>query len=158
MVATIGQFLTTITLGLFKTDEEYCAALEKEGFGIGKQARYVMSPAYFWPSTDPVSLDLVTVTGAELGFEERVTYEEICQRAISCGLQLCPAEVGPALRLSQRNQKEDDGMLIGMELLCGYVFDVTHEYDGQRLTLAQGRENATFPNTLVWVFVRPATS
>jgi hypothetical protein len=39
-------------------------------------------------------IPLVRVSVGDLGFENEVTYREICKRALEQGLALCPAEVG----------------------------------------------------------------
>jgi hypothetical protein len=52
---------------------------------------------------------------AELGFKEGATYSGICARALELGLELCPAEVGPALRLAYKDQPLGEWLIIAME-------------------------------------------
>ncbi len=50
-------------------------------------------------SQEPQHYELVQFTVAQLGFPQGATTEEIYERAKQLGLELCPAEVGPHLRL-----------------------------------------------------------
>lgn len=64
--------------------------------------------------------ELVRFTVAELGFSSGATTDEIYKKAEELGLELCPAEVGPHLRL-QYSGKE--WMLIAMKQIsdrCGF--------------------------------------
>lgn len=56
--------------------------------------------------------ELVRFTVAQLGFPNGATTDEIYKRAQDLGLELCPAEVGPHLRLQNQT---NDWMLIAMK-------------------------------------------
>lgn len=51
-------------------------------------------------STETHTYNLVQFTVEQLGFPHGATTDEICAKAQSLGLKLCPAEVGPHLRLA----------------------------------------------------------
>lgn len=60
-------------------------------------------------------VDLVVVSVGELGFKDVALYKDICARAAEFGLDLCPAEVGPALRLAYDDQPLGEWLYIAME-------------------------------------------
>lgn len=63
-------------------------------------------------SQESQKYDLVRFTVAQLGFPSGATTDEIYARAAELGLELCPAEVGPHLRLQYRGS---EWMLIAMK-------------------------------------------
>lgn len=76
------------------------------------------------------SKDLTTLKNAEeiqlmrlkvrdLGFSKYATTEEIYQRAKELGLELCPAEVGPHLRLKYTDQPLGEWFWIAMKQIAG---------------------------------------
>ncbi len=62
-----------------------------------------------------VRLDLVKVSVAELDFKNGARLQDIYKRAQELGLQLCPAEVGPRLRLQYQDQPLNEWLRIAME-------------------------------------------
>lgn len=60
--------------------------------------------------------ELVMFTVNQLGFSNGATTDEIYKRAEDMGLELCPAEVGPHLRLQNQTR---DWMLIAMKQIIG---------------------------------------
>lgn len=75
-------------------------------------------------SRESQKYDLVCFTVRGLGFPNGATIEKIFQRAQELGLELCPAEVGPHLRLQYR---DEEYMFIAMKPVSGrngdsYVF------------------------------------
>lgn len=63
----------------------------------------------------PETITLVRLTVADLGFPRGATTEEIYERAKTLGLELCPAEVGPYLRLAYADQPMGEWFYIGMK-------------------------------------------
>jgi len=59
-------------------------------------------------------IDLARVTVSELGFKRGTPYQKICKRALRYGLELCPHEVGPRLRIQYENQQKHERLLIAM--------------------------------------------
>ena len=67
-------------------------------------------------------VDLVRLSVANLGLQHHVSMQEIFERAFKLGLQLCPLEVGPELRL---HTKDEEDMYVAMErilILDGHPF------------------------------------
>ncbi|MCX6766432.1 MAG: hypothetical protein NT170_01450 [Candidatus Moranbacteria bacterium] len=82
--------------------------------------------------------DLVRFTVEQLGFSNGATTDEIYQRAEKLGLELCPAEVGPQLRLQYPGK---EWMLIAMKQITDRDGDPDVFYlgwDGGRLALRAG--------------------
>ncbi|MFZ2167863.1 MAG: hypothetical protein WAV50_03255 [Minisyncoccia bacterium] len=52
---------------------------------------------------------------ANLGFEKGARYRDICRKAMELGLWLCPAEVGPVLRMEYVNQPPRERVRIAMQ-------------------------------------------
>ena len=80
-------------------------------------------------------MDLVVLSVGELGFKDGAHYSDICARAVEIGLELCPAEVGPALRLTYGDQPKNEWLRIATEAITdldGYhfIFAVEHS-DGE---------------------------
>lgn len=151
----------TIKLGTgLKTADDFRKALESNGFGISDWTNDILKKAAFTVAFKETEIDLVKVTVAELGFKEATRSNRIYKRAIEIGLELCPAEVGPQLRLQYPDQPKEEYLLIGMEPIpmCGdfpYVFAL--RCDDSRLSLGYSWDNPIeFWNLYYcWVFVSP---
>jgi hypothetical protein len=81
-----------------------------------------------------VEFDLVVVSVAELGFpEDGASIADIYTRARSIGLELCPRDLGLALRLNYLNQPRGEFVHIGMRPVALYsreLVDFTVGNDG----------------------------
>lgn len=145
----------TITLGLHKSPKAYRKALESAGFRIGDYASQILNKIEISKTNTEVNLVLVTV--AELGFKDGARRDAIYARALELGLQLCPAEVGPALRLAS---KDTPWILVGMEPIADSdgdldVFDVDTVYGDRWLDSYYGSPDNFWNGDDQWVFVRP---
>src|SRR3990167_8006616 len=67
-----------IKLGLHKSPEAYAAALEAKGHKISKWARDIL--AQITCSQEVIDLELVDVSGADLGFTQVYTTHELYER------------------------------------------------------------------------------
>jgi len=118
----------TITLGQYTSPQEYRKALKGNRCRVQRYADEVLDKIEI--STQRIDLHLVIVSVAELGFRMSVPYDVIWKRVNETGLQLCPAEVGPALRLRYLDQpkRADELLLIGMypvhHAAGAYIFDL----------------------------------
>jgi hypothetical protein len=84
--------------------------LDKENIYTSDWGRGILQKTEF--SKESKEYDLVRFSVAQLGFLNGATTEEIYKKAKDLGLELCPAEVGPLLRLQS---KIKDWTLIAME-------------------------------------------
>lgn len=92
----------TVRLGLHRSSKEYRTALADAGFEFDLWGDDVLDQIDVSPEERDVNLVVLSV--AELGFTNRTECGEIFSRAMEFGLALCPAEVGPALRLEYFDQ------------------------------------------------------
>lgn len=64
-----------------------------------------------------VEIDLVNVSVADLGFSDGANLADIYKKALNWGLELCPNEVGPQLRLQYKDQPMDEWLRVAMEAI-----------------------------------------
>ncbi len=109
----------TVKLGTKKTPSEYREALKSAGrrrasdWGDEILGRITCSK-------EEIDLDFVELSVADLGFKGCTQYTNICTRAQEFGFELCPAEVGPALRLEYGDQPNGEWLYIAIEAIsCG---------------------------------------
>ena len=148
----------TVTLGLHKSSKDYRKAIEKDGNRIGDYAGQILNKTEV--SQTEVELDLVVVTVGELGFKTGARRDVLYAKALELGLQLCPAEVGPALRLVYKDQPRGEWLRIGMEPITGsvggpFVFGVDGDDDERWLFSISGYAGGVWGADDRWVFVRP---
>jgi hypothetical protein len=103
----------TVKLGTYVSNEALRQALIGAGFRIGRWGDDILKRVKV--ASKPTAVKIKIVTVAELGFPDGATRIQIYQKALSLGLQLCAAEVGPAMRLQYRDQPKGEWLLIGME-------------------------------------------
>ena len=148
----------TIKLGLRKSPEEYRKSLKDGKYRIGDYANQILDKIPI--SQEEVKVDLVRLTGRELGFKESVRRDVIYNRALECGLQKCPGEVGPVLREQYSDQQNGEWVLIGMEPITDSdgnldVFSVRRNDSGLWLFSYWGSPDGFWGPDYLWVFVRP---
>ncbi|MBI2475510.1 hypothetical protein HYV69_03745 [Candidatus Uhrbacteria bacterium] len=127
------RVIRTVTLGLHETPEAYEKALESAGFKISDWARNLLKKITC--SKKEVEVNLTSATIAELGLPNGGTTKEVYSAILAQGGQLCPAEVGPALRLFYKDQTKGEWFQIAMEAISDSrgalnVFDIDHDKDG----------------------------
>lgn len=120
----------TVKLGTCKTPDEYRKALKKAGRRTGDWGDDILGRISC--SKEENDLDLVVMSVGDLGFKDGAKYSDICAKAVELGLELCPAEVGPALRLQYGDQPSGEWLRIAMEAITGrggdlYVFYVVRD-------------------------------
>jgi len=135
----------TIKLGTgLKTAEDFRHALRYYGFNLSGWASDILRNPAFTVAPEETEVDLVKVTVGELGFKKGALRNQIYERAKDLGLELCPPEVGPRLRLQYKDQLNDEWILVTMEPILGSnggpnVFSVGR--DGSKLWLHGGWSN-----------------
>jgi hypothetical protein len=119
-------------------------------------------PAFPFTKTR-LELDLVVISARDLGFpEDGGPLQDIYSRALAIGLELCPADLAPELRLKYLDQPRSEFLHVAMKpitLYGGELVDFTLGNDGARLLLVGGdaRPQVVLPGAVRLVFVRPRT-
>jgi len=151
----------TIKLGTGpKTADDLRHALRDGNLRLSDRTSDILGKPAFTVATEETEVDLIKVSVAELGFEQGARREKIYERAKNLDLELCPAEVGPQLRLQHKDQPNGEWLLIGMEPIIdsgGYphVFHV-ERYDSERwLYSGYGNPDYFWVAGNQWVFVSP---
>jgi len=122
----------TIKLGTgLKTADDFRKAIKQAGMKIGEWGNDILDQPAFTVASEKIEVELINVSVAELDFKNGATYKDICARAKELGLDLCPAEVGPQLRLQYKDQPKGEWLLVSMEAITDsdgslHVFDVVH--------------------------------
>lgn len=104
--------LKTIQIGTYDSVPSLWGALRKSGVQIGEYAGDILDKTTL--SEFERYLDLVVVSVAELGLSDGAQYHDICKAAEGWGFELCPAEVGPQLRLQYLDQPKGECLFVAM--------------------------------------------
>ncbi len=119
------QIWRTITLGTYKGVGAYRDALDAGRIKIGVSADEILGRPAFPYAMTKTDVELVVLSAAELGVVEwETSLSNVYKRARQVGLELCPAEVGPQLRLEYRNQPLGEALDIAMEPVATYSSDL----------------------------------
>ena len=151
----------TIKLGTgIKDANGFRQAIKNAEMRISDWANDIIGKPEFVVIAGEMEVDLVKVAVGELGFKDGARRDQIYDRVKELGLEICPPEVGPQLRLQYKDQPLDEGILIGMEPIRYsdgdlYVFDVGHNDDGFWLHGYYGGPDDVWRTDCQWVFVRP---
>jgi hypothetical protein len=128
---------------------------------LGDAAAEIIGRPAFALSKTKRGLDLVVVTPAGLGLEgENVAVATVYARAELLGFALCPAEVGPQLRLQYLDQPLGEALHVAMLPIPRYTgepttFALINGGAGLLLTGNDGNLDVAVPRTRRFVFVRP---
>jgi len=152
-----------------KTKDQLKRDLDTEQYSIDTDpanhilnAKYLLNSNDFEVSKEVKNLRLVRLSIRELGFPEDATTDQIYKRADELGLDLCPAEVGPQLRLQSQ---VSEVIHVAMKGIAGSdgeldVFYISYSFDRPRNKLLLKADDAR-PDTgwyysTDWVFsLRP---
>ena len=153
----------TITIGSYKNVDAVRAAVDASpcAIALGDWADEIMGRPGFAFSRKEAELDLVVVSVAELGFgEQGGARRDIYARASAIGLELCPPEAGPILRLVYLDQPSGEFLHVAMRPVARYsgeLVDFTLGNGGAELILVGGdaRPEVVLPGAVRLVFVRP---
>jgi len=108
-------------------------ALRRKNIYLSDYGKDILNKTEF--SQEPQKYELARFTVGQLGFSNGATTDEIYKKAQELGLELCPAEVGPHLRLQYPGKER---MLIAMKQItgcAGYPDVFSLSTDGVRLEL-----------------------
>ena len=145
-----------IKLGTFKTIAELRQAILDQGNEISDWGDKIFSKITV--SDQEMEAALATATTKELTGKDEATTHEIYDAIRDHGDQLCPAEVGPQLRLQYQDQPMDEYLLIATEPIIGSnghmgVFCVYFLSGGRSLGTDSGHPDHRYPGGYQWVFV-----
>ena len=124
--------------------ERLISAIEDTPEAPGAERKMQISPysgsmlrneTEFIPTTESKQMRFVRLTVADLGFPNGATFQQIIDKALELGLEYCPPDAGPHLRLHLTNQPMNEWLTMGMEPITGSdrypsVFDVERNDDG----------------------------
>ncbi|MGB8827475.1 MAG: hypothetical protein WCD25_29505, partial [Pseudolabrys sp.] len=107
-----------------------------------------------------VDVDLVVVSGADLGTQTEPSLADVYARAQAHGLALAPAEVGPQLRLQYLDQPIGEFLYVGMNPINTQsgepvIFAFVNGGAGLILIGTESSANAKISTTTPFLFVRP---
>lgn len=159
-----AQFETwkTIKLGTarYQSGEAYSDAMKAEGIHVKSAGKFLIDFKLEIANQEK-EVELVLVPLKSLGFDDGlfVSFLEICMRASKLGLELCPEEVGPALRLAYHDQPKAYSVKIAMEPIsdeedCPRIFEVGCDEVGNRYIAARVCHSAYFTTKHRFVFVK----
>lgn len=150
----------TIKFGTYKDLKALKAAFRSAKYRTSDYANDLLDKPAFTLASEPTEVDLVVRSVKELGFQGIATYAQICAKAVDLGLQLCPAEVGPLLRLAYKDQPSNEWFRIAMEPITGSVgdrciFRLGHDNSGLWLRWCSGHPDDAWGPIDRFVFVLP---
>ena len=156
------QIWRTIRLGTYKGVDAYRDALNSASIKIGDSANEILGRPAFPYGTIRTDVELAVLSTANLGVKSESSLADVYKRARQIGLELCPAEVGPQLRLDYRNQPLGETLDIAMEPVATYSGDPTiltlvNWGTGLLLIGRDGRSESMVPRTSRFVFALPTS-
>ena len=123
-----------ITIG-GKSSQELQQELAQEKINVSRWAQDMMKSPDFITLKNPETLNAVRLQVGDLGLKGNPTTEQIYTRIKELGLELCPAETGPHLRLDYKDQPNGEWLYIGMKQITDSsgipsVFELGRDEDG----------------------------
>jgi hypothetical protein len=150
-----------VTLGTYKGVNSLRSALDAARVRVGDSADEILGRPGFQFSPAKQDVDLVVVSVSELGFPNGARLDDIHRRAGELGLELCPAEVAPLLRLAYANQPLGEFLNVAMRPIATYAgeqvaLSIANAGTGPLLIGGDGRPELVMNRMAKLVFVRPA--
>ena len=93
--------------------------IKKKDMDTSPLAASMMEKSDFVTLKQPEKIDLIHLMVGDMGFTDMPTTDQLFQRAQELGLEWCPPETGPALRLKDVNQDSNSWYYIGMKPISG---------------------------------------
>jgi hypothetical protein len=156
------QVWRTAMLGSYKGVDAYRDALDIANIKIGDSADEILGRPAFPYARTQTGVELAVLSAADLGVEsDQVSLAEVYRRARQAGLELCPAEVGPQLRLDYRNQPLGEALDVAMEPVATYggeptILSLANWGTGLLLIGRDGRSESTVFRKSRFVFALPS--
>jgi hypothetical protein len=154
------QIWRTTTLGFHQGVDSYRDALDAAKMKIGDAADEILGRPAFLDAKEKTELELTVVSAADLGVESEAALADVYKQAKQFGLVLCPAEVGPQLRLDYRDQPRGESLSIAMEPVATYsgeptILSLVNFDNGLALLGSDGRSEFMVPRYFRFVFALP---
>ena len=152
----------TVTVGLHRGADAVRNAFDDARIVVGDSADEILGRPAFTFAPERRELNLVLRSVVELGFDAQgAALAEIHARALRLGLELCPEEVGPQLRLQYSDQPVGQFLHVAMKpqrTYHGDMIDFTLANSGAGLALLGGaaRPDIVMAGNVTFVFVRPS--
>jgi hypothetical protein len=148
------------TLGSYNGVDAYRDALDAAKIKIGDVANEVLGRPAFSYVREKTDVELTVVSAAQLGVESESALVDVYGRARQIGLVLCPAEVGPQLRLDYRDQPLGESLIIAMEPVSTHsgeptILSLVNFGNGLALLGSDGRSEFMVPRDVRFVFALP---
>jgi hypothetical protein len=151
----------TVSIGTYESPRKLREALDSARCSVGDLAAEALDDTAFPISESRATVELAVLTASELGFgAEGAPLREVYARAAKLGLELCPAEVGPQLRLQYTHQPLGEFLHIAMQPVATNRANVVALAIGNggagllSLIGGDGRPDFVVPSTIRFVFVR----
>ena len=137
----------------------FSMALKFGKLRISDWARDMFTQPDFATAVEEVEVDLVNIAVEDLGLAKGAVYKDICIRALEQGLQLCPPEVGPQLRLQYVHQPSEEWLRVAMKAIADSggdlrIFAVGHGRGELWLDSVDGRPVSFYEPQHRFVFAR----
>lgn len=147
----------TIKIGVYQ--QGYETELKRLGIELWRETLDLLESTFV--SEQEIELDLVRVTAAEIKPQGNSHFKDICAEACRFGLELCPTEVGPALRLEYLDQPAGEMLLVGMDPILDsddhrMAFLLDRKFKPRLVTLEANY--GCFSTMMPFVFVRPRST
>jgi len=152
----------TVVIGRSRGVDAVRNALDAARVAVGDSADEILGRPAFTFASEPRELNLVLVSVAALGFGPNgAALGDIHARALRLGLELCPEEVGPQLRLQYRNQPVGEFLHVAMKPLRTYHgtptdFSLANSGAGLALLGGSADPELVIAGNVRFVFVRPS--
>jgi hypothetical protein len=145
-------------IGRYRSGKKMRTAIERFDNIVTGGARCILAHMPF--SRELKTLQLVVLSVDELGFPEVATTEQIFGAGPACGLECCPAEVGPMLREQYQDQPFGEKLHIAMDPIeesgIPCVFLVDHDSFALHLNGTEAHPDLRWDPDDLWVFVLPS--
>ncbi len=92
--------------------------LQKADIQISGYAKDMLKSSDFTTERKQKGIGTVRLRVQDLGFDSYATTDQLYAKAKELGLELCPAEVGPDLRLKYQDQPNGEWLYIGMQQIA----------------------------------------
>jgi len=147
----------TITIGTGIAKDQFGSKLKDGGFYTHNTAADLMKHDAFTVADAEEHIGLIIASVADFGFNKTTRFNAILPRAKERGLELCPAEVGPQLRLRYADQPLDERLVVAMKPICDSngnlcFFFVDHGYDGLELNWLGGHPDSSWRLATLFVW------